>query len=296
MRLSLYFSYMKFTIKNSSKTLNQLEATLVFARVKDGKTDFDEFFSLFSQAEQKLISSSPVKPGQIKRFTNDNKPQLIMVAAEEVWTTKKAGLAIRKFINAAKKENAAICGLYLDDLEKDNIGAGALAEIAVKNAELAHYDFSTEFKTKPKEGWPAVKEVVLFTQHSSSELNKIVKEAQILADAINQCRTLCNYPPSHLYPESMAEAARTAAASLANLKVTVFDEKKLKAEGMKAILAVGSGSATPPRLVIMEYKGGKQSQKPIALVGKGITFDSGGINTKPAEYMGDMHMDMSGGE
>jgi len=91
------------------------------------------------------------------------------------------------------------------------------------------------------------------------------------------------------------EAAQDIAKTSKKIELTIFDEARLKSEGMNAILAVGRGSVNPPRLIIMEYKGGKSNDEPLALVGKGVTFDSGGLNLKPGEGMADMHMDMSGG-
>ncbi len=100
-------------------------------------------------------------------------------------------------------------------------------------------------------------------------------------------------PPSHLYPpESFAESAKELAKGLP-VKITVWDEKRLEKEGFGGILGVGKGSTRQPRLVKVEYAPAKATQK-IALVGKGITFDTGGISIKPALGMGDMKSDMAG--
>jgi len=286
---------MKFTIQNKARSLTKAEAILVFARLKNNKVDFDEFFSRLSKDQQGVVKSASIKAGEGKTFRFEKNPVLVHVVVEKIYNEKNLSLVIRKFTALLKRERLESALIYIDDLEKDNLSSEKATEVIIKNAILAHYDFSQEFKAKPKEGWPLVKEITLLTHHEAGLLTNIIKEAEIVANAVNACRTLCNYPPSHLSPDSLAEAAKTASKNISNLTVKVFDEKKLKAEGMNGILAVGSGSINPPRLVIMEYKGGKDGQKPLALVGKGITFDSGGINTKPAEYMGDMHMDMSGG-
>ncbi len=116
---------------------------------------------------------------------------------------------------------------------------------------------------------------------------------KIIGDSINAIRRLVNEPPNRLYPESFADAA-TAVAKDVGLEIEVWDEKKLLAEGCRAILAVGEASTRPPRLVMMNHRGGNKSQAPLALVGKGVTFDSGGLSIKPSDGMVDMKCDMAG--
>lgn len=114
----------------------------------------------------------------------------------------------------------------------------------------------------------------------------------IVGQSVNHTRRLVNEPPAALYPESFAAAA-TELASESGFLIEVWDEQKLEAEGCRALLAVGRGSARPSRLVIMRYAGGGD-ESPIALVGKGVTFDSGGLSLKPSEGMADMKCDMAG--
>ncbi len=113
-----------------------------------------------------------------------------------------------------------------------------------------------------------------------------------IGESINLTRRLVNEPPAVLYPESFAEQAR-GIANECGLEIEIWDEEKLAGEQCRSILAVGSGSDKPPRLVILRYNGGGD-EKPIALVGKGVTFDSGGLSLKPSESMADMKCDMAG--
>jgi leucyl aminopeptidase len=106
-------------------------------------------------------------------------------------------------------------------------------------------------------------------------------------------RDLVNTPPSDLHPAELAEIAR-AEGSKAGLTVEVLDEKALRKGGFGGILGVGQGSDAPPRLVHLTYKGGRGTKTKVALVGKGITFDSGGLSLKPAAAMEEMKMDMGG--
>ena len=119
-----------------------------------------------------------------------------------------------------------------------------------------------------------------------------LERGSVIGQSINHTRRLVNEPPAVLYPESFA-AMVSQIVSSTTLTVEVWDEQKLDAEGCRAMLAVGSGSTRPPRLVIMRYGGGA-AEPPIALVGKGVTFDSGGLSLKPSEGMADMKCDMAG--
>lgn len=116
--------------------------------------------------------------------------------------------------------------------------------------------------------------------------------AQIIVESVNFARDLVNTPSSHLYPESYAVIVANESARH-NLEVDILDEKQLEAEGYGGILAVGNGSSRKPRLVRLTWKG-KKSAKSVALVGKGVTFDTGGISLKPGANMDNMISDMGG--
>ncbi|MGD9614263.1 MAG: leucyl aminopeptidase [Alphaproteobacteria bacterium] len=112
------------------------------------------------------------------------------------------------------------------------------------------------------------------------------------AEAIAFTRDLVSEPANTLYPETMAERAASLAAF--GLAVEVLDENRMRDLGMGALLGVAQGSVRPPRLVVIEHRGGPAGTAPIAFVGKGVTFDTGGISIKPAAGMGDMKWDMAG--
>jgi leucyl aminopeptidase len=116
--------------------------------------------------------------------------------------------------------------------------------------------------------------------------------AEVIATAVNYARDLVNTPPSALPPEEIAQQAIESARKLP-VRVEVWDEEALARDEFGGILAVGQGSANPPRLIRLEYapKGAKRS---IALIGKGVTFDSGGLSLKPPKAMETMKCDMSG--
>jgi len=129
------------------------------------------------------------------------------------------------------------------------------------------------------------------------KLNKGLSCGTAIGRSQSYARTLANRPANVINPPALAAEARKLARGLKNVSCTIFDEKQLKAKGMGGVLAVGAGSKSQPRFIALKYSGGpKVSGKPtVALVGKAITFDSGGISIKPAPNMDQMKLDKSGG-
>jgi leucyl aminopeptidase len=166
---------------------------------------------------------------------------------------------------------------------------GAIASAA----RLATYRF-TSFKGKSAAGGPVPpRSIVLVLPKAPSAADKAaVNEANVIADAMFLTRDLVNTPPNALPPAALALAAKDAVAGLP-IKVTIWDERALARHGCGGILGVGQGSANPPRLVRMEYSPAGATQH-LAIVGKGITFDTGGISIKPAANMDEMKGDMAG--
>ncbi|HTU26722.1 MAG TPA: M17 family peptidase N-terminal domain-containing protein, partial [Pirellulales bacterium] len=120
-----------------------------------------------------------------------------------------------------------------------------------------------------------------------------LERGQILGDSINLARRLVNEPPDAMYPESFASRAAEV-ANECGLKSEIWDEARLKAERCGSLLAVARGSSRPPRLVMLDYRGAKGDRPWLAIVGKGVTFDSGGLSLKPTDGMLTMKCDMAG--
>jgi leucyl aminopeptidase len=164
-----------------------------------------------------------------------------------------------------------------------------ISQLAAENFEMANFEFNT-FKTKPKEGWDIVEEILLYGQ-SSASIEKAVRKGQEVGRAVNACRELANTPGGTMTPSVLAKAARDVVKGLP-VTVKTLGEKEMAKLGMNAVLGIAKGSSEKPNFTIMEYKGA--SGKPIVLVGKGVTFDTGGLNLKPSNGIYEMHMDMSG--
>ncbi|HRX77935.1 MAG TPA: M17 family peptidase N-terminal domain-containing protein, partial [Pirellulaceae bacterium] len=121
----------------------------------------------------------------------------------------------------------------------------------------------------------------------------LLANGQTLGEAVSLTRRLVNEPANMIYPESFADAAAEMAKQT-GLEIEIWDERKLKAERCGSLLAVAQGSTRPPRLVILRHHGGKKGDAPLAFVGKGVTFDSGGLSLKPSDSMKTMKCDMAG--
>jgi leucyl aminopeptidase len=163
------------------------------------------------------------------------------------------------------------------------------SEQAITGAILGDYCYQ-EFKASNSSGIEALKCVV--PKSDVQRAKESGKRARILAEATNVARAVGNLPGNILYPTSLAKRARTIAQEI-GLEVTVLENKALRDFG--ALLAVGGGSVHPPCLIVLEHRGGAASEQPLALVGKAVTFDSGGISIKPWAHMEDMIFDKCGG-
>ncbi|MPY82694.1 MAG: leucyl aminopeptidase [Actinophytocola sp.] len=162
---------------------------------------------------------------------------------------------------------------------------------AVEGTALGAYSF-TEYKSE-RNGTPVAEVDVVAPEPGEQQAQqKTVTAATAIAESVIIARDLVNTPPSDLFPASFAERA-VALANENGLDVEVLDEKELERQGYGGVLGVGGGSSRPPRLVRVRHKGGKKARK-VALVGKGITFDTGGISLKPAANMDKMTSDMAG--
>ena len=173
--------------------------------------------------------------------------------------------------------------------------AGALAEGTVLGAY--RYD---RFKSRPTgqaSRRPATTTTTLLFDRAEglSGLRKHAKEGALCAESQNVARDLSNAPGNELPPAGLAREARRVARET-GLQCRVIRGAELERGKFSALLAVGSGSANPPQLIVLEHRGARRGNKqgPLCLVGKGITFDSGGISLKPSAGMGDMKHDMSG--
>jgi leucyl aminopeptidase len=158
---------------------------------------------------------------------------------------------------------------------------------------IALYD-TDKYRTSDKEERIIEEMILATTEGDTDELRRGVERGRILAEATNFARDLVNEPANVLTPTELARRAEEIAQTF-GLEIDVLDEARMKELGMGSLLGVSQGSAEPARLIVLSYTPSAESKETIAIVGKGLTFDSGGISIKPADGMEKMKYDMSGG-
>ncbi|MBT6144966.1 MAG: leucyl aminopeptidase, partial [Gemmatimonadetes bacterium] len=211
-----------------------------------------------------------------------------------VETARRASAAVARRLQALGVPSAAtiVHGAGAGDVEPEAAGQ-ALAEAAI----MATYRFE-HYLSKPK-STPPLKRLTVIEADAKrlTAIRRGVKAGQQIAEAVCLSRDLCNHPGNTATPTYLAQTARSMARRV-GLRCQILDEPAIRKQGMGALLGVAAGSAQPPRFIILEHQrpAGKKaaSSKPLVFVGKGVTFDSGGISIKPSAKMGDMKFDMCG--
>ena len=200
---------------------------------------------------------------------------------------RAAGRAVR----VAERMRLGSLSISLDAFS--NIDAASTAQAMAEGAVLAAWKFR-ELKTDKSTGTSDVTTLDILGSDDAAEVSRAVETGAKIADAANFARALQSRPGNVATPFHLAEEAERMAAQV-GLDITVFDERRMLDEGMHAILAVSRGSQEEARLIVMKHNGGEDRESPLVLVGKGLTFDAGGISLKPPKGMEDMKFDMSGG-
>jgi leucyl aminopeptidase len=188
-------------------------------------------------------------------------------------------------VQALKAEAAAIAC----DLDLGGLAAHEAAALIASGARLRVYSF-TQYKSKKPEAKP-LKEIALLTADARGARQRF-QAFEAVAEGVHLARNLVNEPPNHLHPVEFAERMRPLAKL--GLRISVMTPARMRKLGMNALLGVAQGSSHEARIVVMEWRGGKAGEAPLAFVGKGVTFDTGGISIKPAQGMEDMKGDMGG--
>lgn len=206
---------------------------------------------------------------------------------------KRSELTLEKLRQAAgsgakaardlKASRAALAGLEWED-------AGAMVQAVAEGAELALYTFNECSSTSDADTFS---HLTLALDAVTPEAEAALRAGRLVSEAVNWARTLVNRPGNKLTATDLATEATTMAVSR-GLSSRVYGKQELKAMGFGCLLAVNAGSTQPPAFIVVEYMGGKPGDKPYALVGKGVTFDTGGLCIKPAGGMEEMKSDMAG--
>lgn len=196
-----------------------------------------------------------------------------------------------KAVTASKSKDALV---HFEELMGDKIAVGELCELLARHAVAASYRY-TETLSKPRPAAALGKlQLNVGKAASVAAANRMLKLGTRVGEGVNIARELGNLPGNICTPGYLASEARKLARKHSKVSTRILEEKQMRELGMGSLLSVSAGSDQPAKLIIMQYKGAAASKKPYVLVGKGITFDSGGISLKPGAKMDEMKFDMCG--
>jgi leucyl aminopeptidase len=282
----------------STKTKSKAELVVLFAgSVKKKEETHATLVSVCpEEVDQKTITANLPK-----HFKGEDSQTVFWRGGQDTPHTIVIGIGSHKKYNAenARRWSATILRVAKQEqISSIRICAPsslAAADAAVGFTEgliLSNYKFTT-FKAAEKNEVP-VENIEISVDKFSASLNKDVESSKIIAEATNFSRWLGDCPGNFMTPTQLATEAQNSAKGT-SMKVTIWDKKRIEKEKMESFLGVSYGSDQEPKFIVMEYKGGGAKQKPLCLVGKGLTFDSGGISIKPSSGMEEMKYDMCGG-
>lgn len=201
---------------------------------------------------------------------------------------RQAAATVFAAVKGARVKNIAIA---MDSLPHTSLEADLVMQSITEGLSLSAYSYY-EYKTGKKE--VVLESVQIVSSHKVKGFEKGIETGAIISECVNFSRWLGDRPGNRMTPTILAEETVKAAKGT-KLKVTVWDRSKIKAEKMGSFLSVSLGSEQEPKFIVMEYNGASSSKRPVCFVGKGLTFDSGGISIKPSGGMEEMKYDMCGG-
>jgi leucyl aminopeptidase len=300
------------TVSVKTKMPADADAVVVFAT--DDRQLVGDAVMILSEKEMRIamrLIHAGVVRGKVKEIDFDlieNKPgQLQRIYVCGLGPREKITMEIGRRAAASAMRAIRKHGLSHIAIIPPVVGRGREAvgtEAAVTGMLLAAFDYreykGTAHQDAPDETPKAGETLtILSTENAQNALKASARRGQMIADAQNFARTIASRPGNNINPPELARVVQSAAKEL-GLTCRVLDEKEMKRLGMGGILAVGSGSiSTPPRMIVLEHRArapkGSAKVGPLLIVGKAITFDTGGISIKPAERMGRMIYDKCGG-
>ena len=271
-----------------------MQFQIVDKKLKDIKADIELIFVVDKELKHKFIGDK-----EAIKFNNYKGESVLILSEAKIAYVPLSKLDLDELRVAAAKAYNALKSLNIKSIklasyvtECQKLSFEALAEGFL----LGSYEFN---KYKEKKEKYTLKEIIFSTEEFAGKkidlkaANEGFKEAEIIASATNFTKDIVNEIPEIYTPQKMAQDALNLAKNITSIKCEVYDEKFLAKENMNAFLAVNRASVHKPRLIHLTYKP-KKSKKRIIFVGKGLTYDSGGLSLKPADYMLTMKSDKSG--
>lgn len=219
---------------------------------------------------------------------------LVGLGKKEKFTQHTLGKAIGNLVKTLERKKISEIDLdWPEGAAKKYKSKEELMAMLVKYFNLANYSFIA-YQSKANDT-TFIKAINIINLKSSDKLLEVIKNMDIIGQAINYTRDLVNHPSNKITPKYFADEAVALAKKHKVLKVKVLSLQEIIKLGMGGLLGVSSGSDHQPQFIVLEYLQGKKNDKPKVFVGKTITFDSGGISLKPGDNMDEMKMDMAGG-
>lgn len=261
------------------------DALFLFISEKPSKTSIDKFGKATASTinklrKQKLFEGKKEEILPLEGALKSHK-QVILIGTGKGEKEDEMRVAAGHAIKKAKKLKASQVTFWLDKTQD--------ALMAVSGGVLGNYEFKvgdTKKQFSPKK---------LNIATTGKITKKEIDKAAALAESTCLTRDLINLPPNMMTPKILAAKAKKVASGVRNpVSVKILGEKAMAKLGMGSLLGVGQGSDEESQLIVFQYNGGKKSEKPLAIVGKGVCFDSGGYNIKPTGHIEDMKSDMSG--
>jgi len=293
-------------IKVIAGNITQVEADAIVVNLFEGVEEIGGATAIVDKALDGAVGLL-VKRGEIKGklgevgiiHTLGKLPARIVAVAglgkRQNFDLDKARRVAGDFCRSLRKLNCCKVATILHGAGVGGITPEAASQAITEGSLLGLYTFQ-KYK-KPE--YEDIKELLIVEKdegnpESSSGLEQAVHEGKIMAEATILARDMINEPANYMTPGRMADIAREICEKH-NLEFRVFDSQDMESMGMGALLAVARGSNEPPKLITLGYSGDKESKSTIGFLGKGITFDSGGISIKPSEGLSEMTDDMAGG-
>lgn len=321
---NFYKNKIIFKLEKPRKTKDLI--VIPFAEIKDIPDKAG--FKFLQKDLKEFFKKSLVKLSNIDaEIFHSHYGDVFLVKYNKTLNLRQFVISTRKIFKILKEKKIKNFSIFLEDLpqiekwevsvenekegyeieyRKEIIPLEKLTEIFVSNCILADFDFGRFYKKPPKEGWSEIKEITLHARSGqAANFKKAVGAGILIGEETNRARFLSNLPGGDLTPSKFVEFAKNVSKE-SNLNIKILGEEELKKLGAGGILGVSRGSKEKPYLVILESgnrrqeRKNKKSQRPetrnpkICLIGKGITFDTGGLHIKHSDGMSEMHMDMSG--
>src|SRR5919107_982665 len=285
-------------IKVEQATIDQNQTPLLVVGVYENENDFSHLNVLdpiLYYTIKEIISNKEFKPvvgAGLIIPTMDKGPMkkimLMGLGKKEKFNNEIARIVSAKAAIKAREMEISEFSI----LPFSNIDEGIIEAIS-EGIALSLYSFN-KYKTNDKGEDSKVKQVTILINSDKNKIQPIIDRTGLLVEAVNLARDLSNLPPNDCSPSQLASTAVSVGTEY-GLKTRIIERYEMESLGLNGIVSVGKGSQNPPKLIILEYHGSTDDRKPYLLVGKGVTFDTGGISLKDHDKMDEMKFDKSGG-